>query len=123
MNAVGHFEDVYKKVGNNLRVVKMGDITSDICGGTHVSSTKDIEQFKIVKFYTVGGGLYRIEAITSNEGVGKYLAVNIGVMKQKVDMMSQDLSSRKISNSEFDSIMNSISYDITLDNFRKLSDQ
>ena len=47
MHAQAHFENVYKKINELLRVVIMGDITSEICGGTHVKNLSDIYPSKI----------------------------------------------------------------------------
>jgi alanyl-tRNA synthetase len=47
---------VYAKIKNKLRVVQMGDISTEICGGTHVSNTADIEQFMFTKFSNKGAG-------------------------------------------------------------------
>jgi len=56
MGAIGYFEDVYEKIKGKLRVVKMGDIETELCGGTHVHNLNEIEQFKIIKYYSKGGG-------------------------------------------------------------------
>lgn len=120
MNAVGHFEEVYKKIGGKLRVVDMNGITCDICGGTHVHNTKDIEQFMITKFYSVGGGMYRIEAITSNETINKYLETSIQNIKQKIDLMNQVISKNNIIDKEYNNILNLISYEINLNNYHDL---
>ncbi len=109
-NAVGHFEDVYKKIGGKLRVVKMQDITTDICGGTHVKNTKDIEKFMITKLFSVGGGLYRIEAITSNETVSKYLDEQINKIQQKINLMNEDLSSKNIKDNQYTKLLSIVSY-------------
>ena len=120
MNAVGHFEEVYKKIGGKLRVVDMNGITCDICGGTHVHNTKDIEQFMITKFYSVGGGMYRIEAITSNETINKYLETSIQNIKQKIDLMNQVISKNNIIDKEYNNTLNLISYEINLNNYHDL---
>ena len=65
MGALAYFDDVYKKIKTKLRVVQLGDKSIEICGGTHVSNTKDIEDFKIIKLDSKGSGSWRIEAISS----------------------------------------------------------
>ncbi len=119
-NAVGHFEEVYKKIGGKLRVVKMKDITTDICGGTHVKNTKDIEKFMITKLFSIGGGLYRIEAITSNETISKYLNEQINKIQQKINLMSEDLFLKKINNDEYNKLLATISYKNDLAEYHEL---
>lgn len=58
---------------NNVRVVEFPNITSDLCGGTHIDRTKNLEIFKIIGVESKGTGIYRIRAITSNKIVNEYL--------------------------------------------------
>jgi alanyl-tRNA synthetase len=56
-NTVGHFTEKYKKIKNGLRIVSIKDINDELCGGTHVNSTSDIQQFLIVEYSSKGAGL------------------------------------------------------------------
>ncbi len=76
LGAMALFTDKYKDI---VRVVKIGD-SIELCGGTHIKSTDEIERFAILKVESKGSNLYRLEGCTNemvpvliSEAVAKYV--------------------------------------------------
>ncbi len=77
-----------EKYGDQVRVLKMGDFSTELCGGTHVERTGDIGLFKIVSEAGVASGVRRIEAVT-----GEAALALVADEERRLGELSQLLSS------------------------------
>ncbi len=89
MNAIAYFDDEYKK-HDKLRVVKMGDYSVELCGGTHVANTSEIEECHITHLSSHGVGSWRIEIISGFDTIKRHLAEQSERMRAELDQMRKE---------------------------------
>ena len=75
-----------EKYGDRVRVITMGDVSKELCGGTHVSSTGRIGLFHIVEESSISAGVRRIEAVTGMESL-KFLQRSELVLKEAAGIL------------------------------------
>ena len=79
-----------EKYGKTVRMVKMGDFSTELCGGTHCDNTGKIGLFKITSESSVAAGVRRIEAVT---GLGV-----LKLMAQKDALIAETAAELKVPN-------------------------
>ena len=83
MGAIALFGEKY---GEQVRVVKIGEFSLELCGGTHLNSTSNIGLFKILNEEGIGSGLRRIEAVTGDRAL-KYIKEKENIIKEVSDKL------------------------------------
>ncbi|OGT07761.1 MAG: alanine--tRNA ligase [Gammaproteobacteria bacterium GWE2_37_16] len=79
-----------EKYGDKVRVVKMGDFSSELCGGTHVNQTGEIGILQITSESGVASGIRRIEAITGANAL-EWITQNTTELKKAAELLNTNI--------------------------------
>ncbi len=79
-----------EKYGDEVRVVSMGDVSIELCGGTHVNNTSEIGLFMITRESGVSAGVRRIEAICSQSAIAEVNALRESINEIKTELKNQN---------------------------------
>jgi alanyl-tRNA synthetase len=79
-----------EKYGDQVRVISLGDFSTELCGGCHVQRAGDIGLFKILSEGGVAAGVRRIEAVTGQNALDY-----VDLSQQRLDRLAQLLKSSR----------------------------
>ncbi|BET39025.1 alanine--tRNA ligase [Spiroplasma ixodetis] len=72
-----------EKYEEKVRVIKFGDFSIELCGGTHCYNSQEVEQLLITNVESKGSGSYRIHALTSLKTINEYLTQQLIMIKEQ----------------------------------------
>ena len=101
--AIALFDEKYEE---KVRVVSMGQVSKEFCGGTHVSNTSELGSFRIRSEESIGSGIRRIECCTKIDAYNEFKGLedrlvsirndlklkNIDMIPDRIEAMKADIS-------------------------------
>lgn len=81
IGALAFFGEKYETI---VRVIKFGDFSIELCGGTHCANTKEVEDLLIIGIESKGSGSYRVQALTSFKTINEFLETEFNQIKATI---------------------------------------
>ncbi len=75
-----------EKYGNHVRVIRIGDFSTELCGGTHLDATGQIGLFKVTTEGAVASGVRRLEAVTGSAALA-HVGQEEQALRQAADLL------------------------------------
>ena len=75
-----------EKYGNHVRVIRIGDFSTELCGGTHLDATGQIGLFKVTAEGAVASGVRRLEAVTGSAALA-HVGQEEQALRQAADLL------------------------------------
>ena len=97
-----------EKYGDVVRVITIGDYSTEFCGGTHLSNTSEVQAIKITGEGSVAQGIRRVEAFTGHEAVNGFLQKKQAEEALKEEALRQRQLEKERQNTQFESIKSSV---------------
>lgn len=80
-----------EKYGEQVRVVQIDQVSLELCGGTHVKNTQDLQQFRILQEVAVASGIRRIEAVAGS-ALQNFLQIEAKKEEQELVQVQERIS-------------------------------
>ena len=104
-----------EKYGEKVRVLTMGSFSKELCGGTHVSATGEINKFMITQDKAIASGMRRIHALT-----GQYIGSYLESKMDATNRLQEASDKRELEKKNQSDMLNAIDIDQMIENQKHL---
>ena len=104
-----------EKYGEKVRVLTMGSFSKELCGGTHVSATGEINKFMITQDKAIASGVRRVHALT-----GQYIGSYLESKMDATSRLQEASDKRELEKKNQSDMLNAIDIDKMIENQKHL---